>query len=252
MNHFNLVTTLLFNNINLKIMPNHVENILSFEGNEKDIKELMQCLVIDGSPSVDGFLPMPLELKGTKSPSRAKDQVLIDKYGHDNWYDWALENWGTKWGFYDGGVINDDSVYFMTAWATPYKAIQKLSEKFPSVTIKVQYADEDFGHNVGEYTFLNGIEIEINIPDGGSYDALKLALDIRGEHDYYFYDIFFDLDEEELENIKENKFIYSLVILTLEQNHFDEGLPKKVKEVMLEIAVENEQYRLAQRIKDSL
>ena len=99
-------------------MPNHVENNLTFDGNEKDIKELMNCLIINGEPSVDGFLPMPSELRDTTSPSRVENQVLINKYGHDNWYDWAVENWGTKWGFYGGIVTSDNSVYFQTAWAT--------------------------------------------------------------------------------------------------------------------------------------
>jgi hypothetical protein len=59
-------------------MPNHVENIVTFEGNEKDIKELMNCLVIEGEPSTEGFCPMPTELRGTTSPSKVKDQVLIN------------------------------------------------------------------------------------------------------------------------------------------------------------------------------
>ncbi len=50
---------------------------------------------------------------------------------------------------------------------------------FPKVKFELSYADEDFGYNCGEITFLNGSEIEINIPDGGTKEALKIASEIQ-------------------------------------------------------------------------
>ncbi len=233
-------------------MPNHVENILTFDGNEKDIKELMDCLVINGEPSVDGFLPMPSELRDTTSPSRVENQVLINKYGHDNWYDWAVENWGTKWGFYSGIVTSDNSVYFQTAWATPYKAIQQLSEKFPRVAIKVQYADEDFGHNVGEYTLLSGDEIEINIPDGGSFEAIKMAMEIKEEHEWYLLNMWDDYKDDEIKDMIEDDFYINILKVAVYNQVFYEEIHNIIKEKMIQIAIDVEDYRFAQKIKDTM
>jgi hypothetical protein len=63
------------------------------------------------------ILPMPPELKGTEAPA--------DK---PNWYDWCVENWGTKWNSYDGNVT-EDGISFNTAWAPPTPVIVALAKK---------------------------------------------------------------------------------------------------------------------------
>lgn len=116
-------------------MPNHVYNSISVEEKYadklKDIAEVGLCRY---------YFPMPEELDGSVSGSedakpkwqKEKSKELIDKYGADNWYEWCLNNWGTKWGCYDNEV--DDGVYtFTTAWSPVYdKIIQKLMEDIPS------------------------------------------------------------------------------------------------------------------------
>jgi hypothetical protein len=50
---------------------------------------------------------------------------LRAKYGATNWYDWQLENWGTKWGTYQlrvhemGGDGSPILIEFQTAWGPP-------------------------------------------------------------------------------------------------------------------------------------
>lgn len=66
------------------------------------------------------ILPMPKKLKGTEVPT--------DK---PNWYDWSIENWGTKWNSYDG-YVQDEGISFHTAWGPPAPivgALAKLIEK---------------------------------------------------------------------------------------------------------------------------
>ncbi len=45
------------------------------------------------------------------------------KYGFDNWYDWRIANWDTKWNSYDVDVELDEMdrlyVSFLTAWSLP-------------------------------------------------------------------------------------------------------------------------------------
>lgn len=96
------------------------------------------------------------------------------------WYYWRIENWGTKWNA--SGGYSDGAGYFMfdTAWSTPVPIIKRLSELFKDIEFSVRYADEDFGYNVGEYTYMNGRLVESNIPEDGSEEAYELAADILG------------------------------------------------------------------------
>ena len=64
---------------------------------------------------------MPKELDSTQAP---KDKP--------NWYDWANENWNTKWGCYDFR-IDDEVIYFTSAWS-PISSdiIEMFAKDFPS------------------------------------------------------------------------------------------------------------------------
>lgn len=104
----------------------------------------------------------------------------INRFGTNNWYDWALANWGTKWGGYDAERMNPDTVRFLTAWSTPFEAIVTLSKLHPDHEFVVQFADEDFGSNVGEYVIMDGECIYENRPASCSKGALDLAREILG------------------------------------------------------------------------
>jgi hypothetical protein len=114
----------------------------------------------------------------------------IVQYGHKDWYSWCVASWGTKWGAYaiyvqdkqdENGAITEYSneIQFDTAWATPYRVIRKLSFMFPDAEFSVTYADEDMGQNCGRYTFQNGEEIDVYQPDGGSDEAMELAIEVK-------------------------------------------------------------------------
>jgi hypothetical protein len=127
--------------------------------------------------------------------SRGLTQELADEYrakfGHSDWYGWQNANWGTKWNASDSEDYGD-FIEFNTAWATPFDLLVALSKKYPEVRFSVRYADEDFGHNVGEFVLQNGEEVECNIPEGGTYEAYVMAMDIQ----YGGVDEYFDCNEE--------------------------------------------------------
>ena len=93
------------------------------------------------------------------------------KFIGDNWYDWNVRNWGTKW---DVAIHNDDKypdtelttetkdtlIYrFNTAWSPPAEAITKLSEQYPECEITLSFEEEQgWG---GEIIFANGQGTEI-------------------------------------------------------------------------------------------
>ena len=82
-----------------------------------------------------------------------------EKYGHQTWYEWCVDNWGTKWNAYDQYVdINGANtvIYFNTAWACPYEIFIALSKLYPKIKIWVKYADEDIGSNCGKFECKGG------------------------------------------------------------------------------------------------
>ena len=124
----------------------------------------------------------------------------------------------TKWGAYDGYKIDDTTVFFLSAWGTPFNGMVTLSEKFPEVEIVVNYSDEDFGYNVGQYNIKNGDITTENTPKGGSIEALKMAIEIQGREDYYLGEIFYDIEIEDMED----EFYSNIVLLAIENEVVDE------------------------------
>ena len=103
------------------------------------------------------------------------------KFGHKGWYDWCIDNWGTKWNAYGFGAAETKTISFTTAWSRAMPVMTKLSEMFPDVHFNYAWADEDFGNNVGEVELQNGEITYENIPASYSKEAFEMAADIRGE-----------------------------------------------------------------------
>lgn len=79
----------------------------------------------------------------------------IKRYKARDWYDWCIENWGTKWNAGDT-IVDDESIEFETAWSTPVPVFVELSKCLKDITIIVDYADEDIGSNCGTLIIVNG------------------------------------------------------------------------------------------------
>lgn len=169
-------------------------------------------------------------------------------YGHQDWYSWSNDKWGTKWNAYSQSLMEgSNEIQFETAWSTPYPVIEALSHKFPEAVISLRYADEDFGHNCGEYTFQAGDLVEESTPEGGSNAAYELAAKIQGNLEWYV-DRLYDIeattcDELAPHEIRAIQYVYELEELG--------EFPKVVLLLMEQMAVENENYEFAQRIKNT-
>ena len=126
----------------------------------------------------NAVLPMPEGLKGTRSPrppsqeeirANAKEHnwseenlqwnlehaltpeeekrldALKVEHGHDNWYDWCVANWGTKWDASQVSInaySNGITICYDTAWSPPEGVIHALAEKYPTLTFRNHYAIE--------------------------------------------------------------------------------------------------------------
>ena len=132
-------------------MPNWCMNEVSVWSEDKEeLKRFKEFVFLDeDNPfSFQKILPMPEELNDTQSPNRGDDNIkkeLVEKYGFDNWYDWRLHNWGTKWESCDAEWHEDeDSLEYSldTAWSPPQGIYDTLREEFPDVSLNWFYKEE--------------------------------------------------------------------------------------------------------------
>jgi hypothetical protein len=184
-------------------MPNWVFNTLIVEGNDQlNVARLKKQV---GEPftrkyadykSIEGELKL-VEVESTfNNPVFAFWNIIkpedMHAYLHDkdtgvpkegeewfqsnNWYDWNIRNWGTKWDVavadtdeYPETVLIDEGIdtnqkYFLvyrfdTAWSPPSQVIQKLSLQYPTLKLTLDY-EEETGWG-GEIEFNNGQQIDV-------------------------------------------------------------------------------------------
>lgn len=69
----------------------------------------------------------------------------LEQYGFEDWYDWSVANWGTKWNIGDVVVLSDESgsflVQFDTAWSPPIGLIERLCQKYPDIEVEMHYGE---------------------------------------------------------------------------------------------------------------
>lgn len=151
-------------------MPNNVINIIHAD------KEVLDALKgKNGDVDFSSIIPMPdTVFRGDLGIKERQE------HGTNNWRDWSVNNWGTKWNAYgEEGRIDDEVVKFDTAWSHPLPVIKALSRKFPDKLLHVEYADEDLGVNFGSYNMKNGEVIENFAPlDEGTIEARDFACEI--------------------------------------------------------------------------
>ena len=174
-------------------MPNHITNRIKLFGDESDIRRLMEAVKNDkygiGTLDFEKIIPMPDNIY--RGNLGAAEQKL---YGNNNWYDWSLANWGTKWDAYGYDDCIDysgdkDTITFLTAWSAPHPVIEKLAEMYPTVKIEHEWADEDIGSNCGRRVYYDGERVEEYYPEYGK-ESLEFAagvMDRQLEEDYGLY-----------------------------------------------------------------
>ncbi len=80
-----------------------------------------------------------------QAQTREYSDNLKKMYGADNWYDWANDNWGTKWD--TGDVFAEDDGWllrydFTTAWGPPEPICHALRDMFPDLKISWFYRED--------------------------------------------------------------------------------------------------------------
>ncbi len=100
-------------------------------------------------------------------------QNRIDYNNCGDWYEWSIENWGTKWqpsNIYS----NNEIIEFETAWSPATPVIEKLSSIFPDVEIEYKYFEPGVSL-AGIEKFKNGDCYMIDVYDYGEEGFASLA-----------------------------------------------------------------------------
>lgn len=114
----------------------------------------------------------------------------IRQYGHTTWYNWCIENWGTKWNV-SNFICNKTTMIFETAWSTPEPIFEKLSKEFPNDYIELKYADECYSNNNnGQLIFKNGtVDMNIDLDEKFAENVWDITIDDEKEDiDYEMFD----------------------------------------------------------------
>lgn len=191
-------------------------------GIETQTRRIGKLTVTDTSLDFNAVLPMPEALRNTVSPMKVVDTIeeaqkitaerrdqfgqdddtrtyAIDRetaaawrreYGHIDWYDWAVHNWGTKWSA-SGVVILRDHVdvtdphivpelvlSFDTAWVEPSGVINHLENQGLIVVGGVIYEDGSEFEAIGDTNlFEEYFEVNTEVVEHESGDPVDIDPD---------------------------------------------------------------------------
>lgn len=160
-------------------MPNWCSNKLVVSGASKDLAEFTKTLGDDNTFRLSQTFPVPEELRDVvvgstiqfaiptnKDDPRARPNITnpgeferyedvpqetlsewTQKFGATNWYDWSIQNWGTKWDAKGEMTVEDGECYcwFDTAWSPPTQWLETVSAKFPKLNFELHFAEGGMG-----------------------------------------------------------------------------------------------------------
>lgn len=111
-------------------MPNWCYNTLTISGKPKDLHKFIKQVKDDERVfSFEKIIPMPESEK-------------------DNWYEWRVKNWGTKWNSnieydtFDNWEQGDIKVEFNTAWSMPEPILLGVSKQHPKLYFELRCYEE--------------------------------------------------------------------------------------------------------------
>jgi hypothetical protein len=166
-------------------MPNWCNNNLILEHDDPQmIQRAFDAL--ERGEFLNEFIPVPQDLKDTVSgfhgdPEKQREleeQTArnVAKYGAGNWYDFCVNEWGTKWDCGEQGAsdIHPEGrmlhTSFDTAWAPPIAAYEKLEAM--GFRVEAMYYESGMGF-AGTY--------EDGCDDGAELEGLS-ASDVEREY----------------------------------------------------------------------
>jgi len=155
-------------------MPNWCDNTITLKHSDPTMIKRAQEALAKGE-FLNEFHPVPEDLQivsgrvGEDTDPKqidlvAQEKANLEKHGYKTWYDFCVNEWGTKWDVGDEGsaVLNKDgslTASFNSAWAPPIQAYGRL---------------EDLGFEIKAYYFEGGMMFA-GIYEDGDDDYYELG-----------------------------------------------------------------------------
>jgi hypothetical protein len=177
-------------------MPNWCNNYVKITGPKQKLKDLSKAASDENLLNFMYHRPEELNIVSGRvgsddSPEQKEleknQQANLENFGHKDWYDWSVANWGTKWEiseFYTNNIEGDTLVLgFDTAWSPPCGAFEHYIANNEDVSINAYY-------------FEPGMDFMGNWYDG-SDECLNISdiTDKELETDLSYYDDYFGILE---------------------------------------------------------
>lgn len=114
-------------------MPNWTTNFLTISGKPKQLNKFLKEVE---------RTPLEAEAEKDEASKFAFDRIIPMPYEMkqgDNWYNWRITNWNTKWearidyDTFDEWESGEVKIEFSTAWSAPMSIIKKLVETYPKL-----------------------------------------------------------------------------------------------------------------------
>jgi hypothetical protein len=119
-------------------MPNWCENTLTVEGEPQILRLFKErAKGKETALALAKLHPMPKELENTVSPG-----------DNPNWYDWCVDNWGTKWDVEAKLIYEDEEsleYFFISAWSPPVAWLKKVARDYPKLRFRLKYEEQNIG-----------------------------------------------------------------------------------------------------------
>lgn len=132
-------------------MPNWCSNTLTISGKTHDVARFIEAIQLSddeqgGESRYDltALYPCPIP----QSEINESDSNKMPK-----WWNWRVNNWGTKWPpiiygeqfsdflehYKKGRMYKEVTEYFQTAWSPPLGLMEKIAEMFPELSFELSY-----------------------------------------------------------------------------------------------------------------
>jgi hypothetical protein len=207
-------------------MPNWCNNSITITGPQAKIKAIWDQANTEDKGLLSAMVPQPEDMFTGSLGEKEREECAAK--GIDNWYDWQVANWGTKWDiglegleYEQDGDVGYITGWFDSAWSPPITAYETFCEQNPDCSLDAWYEEGgmDFaGHwsdgvdehldNISDYAR----EVVKTGESGDSlYDELDQHFDITENRRDYI--------EEELNALDEDsQKVHDLVVERQAQN----------------------------------
>jgi len=211
-------------------MPNWCENVVEITVGSAEERDKVRSVLLgeEENFSFENTVPMPTGI--------IREPVSSDviNSGLPNWYNWSIENWGTKWDVSDCDIVDVSDtelrLIFDTAWSPAEAWVRSTSEVIPYAEFLLIYSEEGMDYS-GFSRYLNGQLLEEVHYDEITYDISKMmgfsAEDFANRIVYSE-----DKVERYVEDADADKELLEAILAAAKEDEdadLDDGLLEKVK-----------------------